>query len=330
MFYPETFMMMMSSKNGAAANTDFVFTVDTTQAGSASNRFILPVGSGTFNYEIDWGDDSTQTSTSSADLSHVYATGGTYEIKISGTFPQIRFNNGGDKAKLITVENLGDVGWTSFNSAFNGCSKLSSFTVGDAVTSGVTDMESMFRSCTILNAGSFDNLDTSNVTTMRFMFRSATVFNQNIGSWDTGNVEAMTYLFQSATAFDQDISSWNTANVTNMGFMFYRATAFNQNIGGWNTANVDYMAFMFHSASNFDQNIGGWNTSSVTNMSSMFLSSGLITANYDLLLVGWGSRSFQSNVLFHAGNAQYNAGAPSTARTAFVSSGWTITDGGQV
>ena len=208
MFYPETFMMMMSSKNGAAANTDFVFTVDTTQAGSASNTFVLPLGSGTFNYEIDWGDDSTQASTSSADLTHVYATGGTYQIKISGTFPRIFFNAGGDRAKLVSVENLGDVGWTGFTAAFRGCSNLFSFTAGNAVTSGAADLSNMFRECSILNAGSFNNLDTSGATNMFAMFLDATAFNQDIGGWDTANVTKMHFMFRSASAFNQDVSSF--------------------------------------------------------------------------------------------------------------------------
>ena len=313
-----------------AAPPAFIFTVDTTQAGSASNTFVLPLGSGTFNYGIDWGDGNTETSTSSSDLTHVYATSGTYQIKISGTFPHIQFNNSGDKSKLISVENLGDVGWDDFGEAFYGCNKFSSFTAGNAVTSGVTSMGNMFRTCSILNAGSFNNLDTSNVTNMNAMFVSATAFDQDISGWDTSSVTNMQFMFRSATAFNQDIGSWDTANVTRMNSMLQSATAFNQDIGAWDTANVTTMSSMFNSASAVNQNIGAWNVSKVTNMSNMFLNTALTTANYDLLLVGWGSRSFQANVPFHADTAQYNTGAPATARAAFISNGWTITDGGQV
>jgi len=62
----------------------------------------------------------------------------------------------------------------------------------------------------------------------------------------------------------------------------------------------------------------------------MFLSTGLATANYDSLLVGWSSQNVKSNVFFHAGNSKYSAGAPAAARAVLVNTkAWTITDGGQ-
>ena len=43
----------------------------------------------------------------------------------SGTgFPRIYFNNGGDKDKLLTIEQWGTGHWTSMSSAFYGCSNL--------------------------------------------------------------------------------------------------------------------------------------------------------------------------------------------------------------
>jgi len=61
----------------------------------------------------------------------------------------------------------------------------------------------------------------------------------------------------------------------------------------------------------------------------MFTGSGFGTANYDLLLVAWDAYG-TSGVNLSSLSAQYNAGAPATARANMVSRGWTITDGGQV
>ena len=68
---------------GGGVNPNFLMTIDTTQAGSASDTFILPCGNiGIYNAVIDWGDGSTSniTSYNDADLTHVYSVSGIYQI----------------------------------------------------------------------------------------------------------------------------------------------------------------------------------------------------------------------------------------------------------
>ncbi|MGB1089704.1 MAG: hypothetical protein ACPGYN_03060, partial [Schleiferiaceae bacterium] len=72
----------------------------------------------------DWGDGgatSSITAYNDADLAHSYATAGQYTITITGTFPNLYFNNGGDKLLVDEVVDLGDVGWTRLDKAFFGC-----------------------------------------------------------------------------------------------------------------------------------------------------------------------------------------------------------------
>ena len=139
--------------------------VDTTKAGSASDTFVLPLpGVGVYDYMIDWGDGTIEHKTGNTDETHVYGVAGTYTITIRGTFPQIYFNNAGDKLKLTGVQ-LGCVGWKSLNSAFYGCNNLVRFFPA-ADTSQVTDMGSMFRSCWFL-APDVGWFDTSKVTDMK-------------------------------------------------------------------------------------------------------------------------------------------------------------------
>jgi len=170
------------------------------------------------------------------------------------------------------------------------------------------------------------------VTNMSNMFQDATAFNQDIGSWNTAAVTTMYSMFQGAAAFNQNIGSWNTAAVTSMNSMFFDATAFNQDIGSWNTAAVTSMSYMLYGATAFNQNIGSWNLAAVQELDDILTSSGLQTANYDAILIGWeqNKSSFSDDLYASFGNTKYSAGAAATARAALVTYGWAITDGGQV
>ena len=249
---------------------DFIFTIDTTLPGSASNTFILPLGSGDFDFNIDWGDSISESSTSSADLTHVYSMTGIYQIKISGTFPYLLFDNAMDEKKLLSVQNLGDVGWTSFCESFYRCSNLTSFTVGDANTAAVTDFQGMFGLCTILNAGDIDKLDVSGALTLKTMFQRCDNFNQYIGSWNTSNVTTMENMFDNCRHFNQYIGSWDTSSVTNMESMLKNCQDFNQNINLWDVSKVRDMTSMFASCFDFNEDIRSWDTSRATTMFDMF------------------------------------------------------------
>ena len=59
----------------------------------------------------------------------------------------------------------------------------------------------------------------------------------------------------------------------------------------------------------------------------MFYSTGLSTANYDALLIGWSGLNLQNGVQFHAGNSTYCNG--DSARQSIINNyNWSITDGG--
>jgi surface protein len=93
-------------------------------------------------------------------------------------------------------------------------------------------------------------------------------------------------------------------------------------------SNVEDMSYMFAGASSFNQDISVWNISNVTNMEGMFGNSGLITDNYDNILIGWSSQALKSNVPFGAGGLKYCSGE--AARQNLIDTyGWVITDGGR-
>ncbi|MEM6297215.1 MAG: BspA family leucine-rich repeat surface protein, partial [Bacteroidota bacterium] len=324
--------------------------------------------SGSYNYNITWINLTTGASNSVTGQTGDYTitgltNGDTYEVAITGDFPHFYmekslFFNSSAPEKLQTIEQWGDIAWSSMRLAFTGCSNLTYNATDAPNLSGVTDMRGMFLNCVNFN-GNIGNWNTATITNMDATFSGCTSFNGNIGGWNTSNVTDMGSMFVLCTNFNQDISGWNTSSVDDMGAMFSRATVFNQNIGNWNTAAVITMGSMFSEASSFNQDISGWNTSAVTNMNGMLdrassfnqnigawdignvinmgfmlVGSGLSKANYDATLIGWaddndGVQNIPTMVNLSADGLEYCAGE--TARNTLISTyNWTITGDSRV
>lgn len=284
---------------GDAPFERFIFTVDTAQAGtSASDQFTLPLTTGTYDLEIDWGDGGiVENYIGTSAITHTFPLAGIYTVSIkkntwSGS---MIFNGGGDRLKLISITQFStQITFNNTSGMFSGCSNLNissevgmKFSSNDFTrifrncfslniedfnswdTSIVTNMNAAFQGCTNFN-GNIDQWDVSSVTSMNLSFTDARDFNGLIGGWNTSSLTAMTQMFQGAINFNQPIGEWNTSNVTNMTGIFTNATNFNQPIGTWNTSSATSMIGMFRNAISFDQPIGNWNVSSVANMSQMF------------------------------------------------------------
>ena len=275
-----------SDGDSSSASSPFITTWKTT---TANEEITIPTTGTGYSYTVDWGDGTSDAMTYEGDASHTYAAIGEYDVKITGTFPRIYFNNAGDKAKIIAIKSWGSIEWQSMANAFHGCINLKGETATDtpnlaAVTdtpnlAAVTDMSYMFAGAAAFNQDIGDWV-ISNVTDMNSMFDGASAFNQDIGDWVTSNVTDMSSMFAGATAFNQDIGDWVTSNVTDMSSMFAGATAFNQDIGDWITSNVTDMSNMFDGASTFNQDISNWDTSKVTDVSFMF--NGATAFNQDI------------------------------------------------
>ena len=193
--------------------------------------------------------------------------------------------------------------------------------------SNVTDMGHMFSGAASFNQD-IGAWDISNVTDMSSMFGEAYSFNQDVGAWDVSSVTTMGGMFGLSESFNHDIGAWDVSNVTNMSGMFRGASSFNQDIGAWNVSNVTAMPSMFHGATSFNQDIGTWDISNVTDMAFMFNDSGLSTANYDRLLIGWAELDLNTGLTFGAGGIQYCTGKSSREHLVETYD-WTINDGGE-
>lgn len=204
---------------------DFEFTVKTDNEGtSADDQFTLPLsGSGTYDCVIGWGDGSApEVKNTNTSITHTFLGGaGTYAIAISGVFPRIYFNNVGDKLKLLSVEQLGEVGWTLFAYAFYGCSNMTSFISGTADISLVTSMLGMFYYCSSLSNLSVSGLDTTLVTNMQGCFSvCSSLVALDISSWDTAFVVNADAMFYGCSLLDVDVSNFDITLMTTAIQMF--------------------------------------------------------------------------------------------------------------
>lgn len=292
---------------------------------SANETITIPTTGTGYDCYVIWDetkpDEVEYFTGGSPTISHTFATAGTYTIKIAGDFPRIYFNDTGDKDKIQSIEQWGDIQWSSMSHAFKGCSKLQVNATDNPDLSNVSSLESMFAECSSLtghssmgnwhlysvkklsrmfqNAKQFDvNLnywfnqgvngwDAVNVQFMSYMFAGAESFNSELSSWDVGNVFSMAGMFYGATSFNQNIGSWDVENVTSMGDMFFGAVDFNQDISSWKVDSVSNMGNMFRDASAFNQDISSWSISSLTTALKMLDNSGMSISNYDKLLIAW-------------------------------------------
>lgn len=315
--------------NPLVGNEPFITTWTTDNPGTSDdNQITIPTfSSEIYNYTVDWGDGNTDANVT-GDITHTYSTAGTYEVSISGEFPQINFRDLGDKEKIISVVQWGDIEWKSMRSAFSGCTNLDVRATDSPNLSEVTIVNGMFSGCSsLIGNESFNNWDMGMIIEMEGMFAAASQFNQPIGKWDVSNVKDMTGTFSQATSFNQTIGNWNVGKVEEMWDMFGGATSFNQDIGDWDVSNVLDMCGMFLLAESFDQNLSKWKPTSLRSACYMFNYSSLSTANYDALLIGWSEHNLKTNVDFEADNSTYCAGEK--ARNKLINTfGWKINDKG--
>ncbi len=183
--------------------SDFVTTWRTT---TPNESITIPVGGAAGTYTVRWGDNTTSTAT--GDQTHVYTATGDHTIRISGDLTRLHLGEDpANAAKLISIDQWGDVQWTTMREAFAWATNMA------------------YRAT--------DTPDLSRVTDMSLMFTGTYRFNGDLSSWDVSGVANTAFMFFDAFSFDQDISSWDVSSATNMTDMFNGALSFERNLGGW-------------------------------------------------------------------------------------------------
>ncbi len=231
----------------------FIITVQTDGPGiSNDNQFILSTrNTATYDFQVDWGDGNIDFGVT-GDITHTYDEPGTYDIAISGQFPQASFNTVmSDRLKVMDIKQWGDIAWASFEGAFSGSSNMTMTALDSPDLSNVSSMYNAFAGTLSFN-GDVSNWDVSNVTDMRRVFIGAQSFNGDVSNWDVSNVTNMSGMFWMTSVFDGDISNWDVSNVTDMSQMFWNAINFNTDLSGWCVSNITT------EPSQFDDNTPAW------------------------------------------------------------------------
>lgn len=343
-FISASAISLYNSIRGVAAGKveTFITVWKTDNAGvSASNQITLPLlSAGVYDFTVDWGDGTSDeiTSYNQPEVTHTYSVAGEYEVTIDGEYYTFRFNNGGDRLKLLEIKNFGVSQIYDLQVCYRGCSNLTITApdIWNLTTTAAGDPYLCFDRCVSLTTiPGIESLDFKNLDSTYGMFANCTNFNQPLNNLNVSGITNTRLMFTACYAFDQPLNNWDVSNVTDMQSMFSRAMSFNQPLDNWDTSSVTNMAQMFYGSfipqpMAFDQSLASWNITSVTNMTQMFIGMALSTENYDATLISWASQEVQSNVPFHGGNSQYTAGGEAeAARDTLINTyGWTITDGG--
>jgi surface protein len=251
---------------------------------------VLPIFNGTIT-SINWGDGNTTYSTGdyTADKTHVYSSGGTYDVSVLGTSItefSYSYGNGATGAEYLSECNsFGEIGLTSLYFAFyvpyprDQDPILTKIPSSLPTTSTVTNMWGLFQSGSLnIDYSSITGWDVSGVQDMQAVFYGSNM-NVDISSWNVSSVTTMRFMFGENSVFNQPLNSWEVSKVTTMVNMFQGATSFNQDLSNWNVSSVTDVSNMFNGATNFNNGVApgisnplswGDNTTNFENLSGMF------------------------------------------------------------
>ena len=255
----------------------FIFLWDTTKItdGSSGKKQIrLPLeDSGIYNFVVDWGDGNQETITSYHKAIHTYLEEGEYEVKIKGIIEGFRFNNGGDRNKILDINRYGPLNLGNSGSYFMGAENLGISATDKLDLSETTNFNEIFAYTKGFN-GDLSSWDTSNVEDMRYMFSNSDNFNGDLSSWDTSNVEDMRYMFSGTTNFEGDLSNWDFSGLSGAGRyyidkVFQNSNNFKGDLSNWDLSGMDILD-IFKTTNNFNGDLSNWNVSGDDSFQMMF------------------------------------------------------------
>ena len=351
------FLLLLFSLTVAMAVEPFTMVVktDNVSPGLANNEFTLPLYNGSaYHFTVDWGDGMVEPITNSANKTHTYTNPGTKIIRITenvvGGFPQIYFNWGSEKDKLLQVSRWGGGKWLSFEGAFSGCQNLT-ITATDAATAltgVVTNFSRAWSYCSSLT--SFPLLNTAAGTDFSLawshcsgltnfpLLNTAAGTDFSLAWFGCRGLTGFPLLstaagtnFHYTWAYCSSLTSFpllNTAAGTDFSgawaycssltsFPFLNTAAGMDFSGAW----VDCTSLTYFPAQRLENMYRGV---------GCFRGVSLTPDSYSALLIGLAANNFNVGIWFDGGNSMYNASAIAARNTLVIDRGWTITDGGLI
>lgn len=177
----------------------FMFSVNSAGVGTSNNdQFTIPVGAGTFLYDISTDDGYSATGITGAHTITFPSGAGVHNVVITKLFPGMKFNGGGDDDKILTIDKWGGYGKGSTDQvgAFFGCSLL---LINATDTGDFGQVVNFFRF----------GLVATNITTLPFMnFSSGNNFNSSfLGANKLANFPANMFDNSPATNYTNAFTS---------------------------------------------------------------------------------------------------------------------------
>jgi len=335
---------------GPATSDDFIITVKTDNAGtSGTDQFTIPTSTSgittPFLYDIETSDGQSITGVT-GNHTITFPSAGEYEVKISGSFPYMRFNNGGDRLKMLDIKNFGiyALGATSQDGAFNGCGNMTITATDSGNFGNVTNFFAAWNTCSSLT--SFPLIDTSSGTSFNqtwagcssltsFPLIDTSSVTNFVGSWQFCSSLTLFPLIDTGSGTDF-FAAWNGCSSltsfplldTSSGTSFDRAWQFCSILTSFPLLDTSsgtnfYRAWRgcsslaSYPANAFDTNIA-------TNYSEAFQSTNITTQSIDDILVSLDT-SGVSNGTFTQSGGQAPSATGETAIDSLVGKGWTIT-----
>lgn len=226
--------------------------------------YLLPIQSSADAIFVDWGAGGGFVK-SSAYPSYTYTTAGDYNIKVYGRASRIQFGDSSalnatrvaSRDRLIQVNSLGDLGYTSLTYAFYRCANLETFSSG-VISASFNRMDYLFREANKLKEVDLNGFNASAVT------------NANGGA---------SFMFSTTPALEEvKFLGSNFQGISQFGNMFsysgiQKADFENLNL----TAAVDMSYFLYGADYIEAVNFSGKNFASLTNITEMFRASGNLT-----------------------------------------------------
>jgi surface protein len=153
-----------------------------------------------------------------------------------------------DKITSATITNK-LTSFTTMKDMFQNCSSLTALTVSNFDSSTITNMESAFYGCSNLSSieGS-KTLVKENVTTLERIFYGCSLLSSiDASSWNTSQISTMASSFYKCPSLSSiDTSSWNIENVKSMASMFANDIKLTSFTAPTDTTNIIDLSNMFY------------------------------------------------------------------------------------
>lgn len=215
-------------------------TENTSTGSSADNQITMPLWTGTaFDCIVYWGDGTSTVwdgtgSDIGGDATHTYDPAGVYTIRIEGDFPEIYFNNSGDKLKILEVRNWGDIKWNTFWGAFFGCANLEITALDVPQVDGkLGSFNSAFRGIKSVNPRvklyGIPGMTHEN-SLYRTFYGVVDGVNYNLNQWNTEEVESFSECLRDlGVNSNLRCDGWNFESATNFADFLFGTTLSTEN-----------------------------------------------------------------------------------------------------